>query len=125
MTKWIIGLQNINGDWTFDDGSSFNYENWARGSPNGVGIKFNAAILTGNITGEEEGKWSTIGLLDGQGFICEHEAETCETTTKLFVSRSLNTDWYGITQSPIGKRLVRISSEPGAPTASYCLDFKR
>ena len=108
-SKWILGLTNINGEWRFDDGTAFDYTNWQHTAPDGLADEFNVALLvsnSNNSSDENLGKWDDIGSLDGQGFICQHPTSECENNSILYISNSLKTEWYDITQIPLGKKLL-------------------
>uniref|UniRef100_A0A914DSI3 C-type lectin domain-containing protein n=1 Tax=Acrobeloides nanus TaxID=290746 RepID=A0A914DSI3_9BILA len=102
-SKWILGLTKINGDWRFDDGTAFDYTNWQHTAPDGLANEFNVALLASNNSSDENlGKWDDISSFGGQGFICQHTPSECENTSTLYISSSLKTEWYDITQTPLG-----------------------
>ena len=103
-------MTNINGDWRFDDGTAFDYTNWQHTAPDGLANEFNVALLASNDA--NLGKWDDISSLSGQGFICQHTPSECENATILYISNSLKTDWYNITQSPSGKEALKLYPMP-------------
>jgi hypothetical protein len=102
-------LTNINGEWRFDDGTAFDYTNWQHTAPNGLANEFNVALLADNNSSDENlGKWDDISSFGGQGFICQHTPSECENTSILYISSSLKTEWYDITQTPSGKEALKL-----------------